>query len=129
MENNGIITRTSTYGVAETVERLVVFLQDHGARVYARINQQTELERVGISIRPLECLLFGNPAKGGLVMAANPLSAIDLPLKIIVWEKDAGKTLVSFHDTALIEDRYQIPSELVRALDLNVVVTGALGAE
>ena len=129
METNGIITRSSNFTVTETVERLVVFLQDHGARVYARIDQQTELERVGISIRPLECLLFGNPAKGGLVIAANPLSALDLPLKIIVWENDTAKTMVSFHDTALIEDRYQIAGELVRALDLNAVVTGALGAE
>jgi uncharacterized protein (DUF302 family) len=129
MEPIGIITRISNYPVTETVERVVVFLQDHGARVYARINQQTELERVGISIRPLECLLFGNPQKGGLVMAENPLAALDLPLKIIIWEDDAGKTLVSFHDTALIEGRYNISSELVRALDLNPVITGALGPE
>ena len=81
------------------------------------------------TVAALECLLFGNPTKGGLVMAANPLAALDLPLKIIVWEDDARKTLVSFHDTALLEDRYHVPSELVRALDLNAVVTGALGAE
>jgi uncharacterized protein (DUF302 family) len=129
MQPVGIITQLSRYPVNETVEKLIVFLQDHGARVYARINQQTELEGAGIVIRPLECLLFGNPAKGGQVMVQNRLAALDLPLKIICWEDDVGRTLVAFYDTALLEARYSISADLVKSLDLNPVVSGALGPD
>jgi uncharacterized protein (DUF302 family) len=129
MNIKGITTRKSKYSVRETIERLVVFLQDHGARVYARINQQTELERAGITIKPLECLLFGNPKAGGRIMAENPLTALDLPLKIVVWEDENGKTNVAYHEACYIEERYGISPELVHALDLDPMVNQALGNE
>jgi uncharacterized protein (DUF302 family) len=123
----GIITRTSPSAVTETVEKLIAFLKSHGVTIYARIDQRAELSRAGIPIKPLEYLLFGNPLKGGPVMEANPLAALDLPLKLIVWEDDAGVTQIAFYDAAFIGERFGIPPDLTRTLDLNAVVAAALG--
>jgi len=88
MNPNGVITKPSPYSVKETIDRLQIFLQQHGATIYARIDQQAELQKAGINIPPLEFIMFGNPKAGGPVMVENPIAALDLPLKVIAWEDD-----------------------------------------
>lgn len=129
MNPQGTITRESRYPVDETIERIMVFLQQHGAKVYARINQQSELARVGIVIRPLEFLLFGNPAAGGKIMAENPLAALDLPLRIIAWEDGNGETKVTYQDADYIKERYDLRAELLQPLNLAPMLAAALGPE
>src|SRR5689334_22855087 len=82
----GVIVHLSPYTVNDTMNRLASFLQEHGATIYARIDQQAEVRSAGINTLPLEFLLFGNPHAGGPIMAENPLAALDLPLKVIAWE-------------------------------------------
>lgn len=91
MNSHGVITLPSPYPVKETIDLLVAFIQQHGATLYARIDQQKELQNIGQNIRPLEFILFGNPKAGGPIMAENPIAALDLPLKIITWEDDQAK--------------------------------------
>lgn len=86
MNTQGIIIRTSPFEVKETIDRLVNFLEKNGTKVYNRINQQDEVRHSGREILPMEFILFGNPANGGAIMAANPLAALDLPLKILAWQ-------------------------------------------
>src|SRR5580765_1168625 len=86
MDPRGVIIRPSKYSVKETINRLVIFLEQHGVTVYTRINQQSEVQKAGIDIPPMEFILFGNPKAGGPIMAENPVAALDLPLKIIAWE-------------------------------------------
>jgi len=102
----------------------VVFLQQHGATVYARINQQSELNNAGLKIRPLEFILFGNPKGEGPIMIENPMSALDLPLKIIAWEDGSNKVWLAYNDADFIEERYSLPQTLMGPLDLDPSVTG-----
>ena len=126
MNTQGIITRISTYGVKETIDRLVIFLEAGGATVYCRINQQNEVSHSGLAILPIEFILFGNPAIGGAIMAANPLAALDLPLKILAWE-DAGQIVkVAYNDPAYLQKRYTLPQKLTAPLDLTTLITKAL---
>jgi uncharacterized protein (DUF302 family) len=122
----GVIIRPSPWSVKETIDRLVVFLQGHGATVYARINQQSEVENAGHELSPLEFILFGNPAVGGRLMAENPVAALDLPLKIIAWEGADGKVSLAYNKAAYIGDRYALPAALSAPLDLDPLVTKAL---
>src|SRR5258708_1211012 len=83
MNSEGIVIHPSQLTVKETIDRLVVYLQQHGTTVYARINQQTELNNVGLKIHPLEFILVGNPKAGGLAFPENPVSGLAFPLKAI----------------------------------------------
>ena len=126
MINQGIITRNSPYSVKETIDRLVGFLEKNGATIYARIDQQNEVRRSGREIQPMEFILFGNPANGGLIMAANPLAALDLPLKILAWEGEDKTVKVAFNDPAYIQNRHSLNAKLAEVLNLKPLIEKAL---
>ena len=126
MTPQGIITRQSPYSVKETIDRLQAFLQAHGATIYARIDQQAELQKVGQSIPPLEFILFGNPKAGGPIMIENPIAALDLPLKVIAWEDDKKEVCVAFNDGVYLEDRYGLMHNYNSPLHLDRVIIAAL---
>jgi uncharacterized protein (DUF302 family) len=126
MNPKGIITIQSKYSVNETINRLVSFLQQHGATIYARIDQQAELANVGLDILPLQFILFGNPKAGGPIMQENPLIALDLPLKIIAWEDEQSVVWVAYNDASYIQDRYSLPSGLMAPLNLGAIIEKAL---
>ena len=109
MHAKGVITRKSQYPVKESIDRLETFLSAHGATIYARINQQAEVNNAGGDLQPLEFILFGNPKAGGPLMAENPLIALDLPLKVIAWEDDQKEVWLAYNEAAYIEDRYSLP--------------------
>jgi uncharacterized protein (DUF302 family) len=112
--NNGIITQPSPYSVSETIDRLVAILQAKGITIFARIDQQAEAERVGLSMRPTQLLLFGNPQAGTPLMVAEPTIALDLPLKILAWEATDGKVWLSYSDPNYLKQRFCLPDELVK---------------
>jgi uncharacterized protein (DUF302 family) len=122
MESNGIIVRPSKASVKTTINHFVEFLQNHGATIYARIDQQAEAQKAGVELRPLEFLLFGNPAKGAQLMKENILSALDLPLKIIAWGDEDGKTWVAFNDVTYVTARFDLSADKDSPLNLGPMV-------
>jgi uncharacterized protein (DUF302 family) len=126
MNQKGIIIRPSNYAVKESMNRLVVFLQQQGATIYARINQQAEVNQTGQHLAPLEILMFGNPKSGGPVMIKNPVAALDLPLKIIAWEDEHQKSWVAYNDAAYLKERHTLPDDVLSPLDLGDLVAAAL---
>lgn len=126
MSPEGVITRESKYSVKETIDRLQAFLQQHGATIYARIDQQAEVQKAGLTLIPLEYLLFGNPKAGGVLMAENSLVALDLPLKVIAWEDDQKKVWISYNDGAYIEKRYTLSHIENSPVNLDPLIEKAL---
>jgi uncharacterized protein (DUF302 family) len=108
MNPKGVIVRQSQYSVTESIDRLQTFLLQHEATIYARINQQAEVNNAGQDLLPLEFILFGNPKGGGHLMAENPLIALDLPLKVIAWEDEQKKVWLAYNDASYIEERYTL---------------------
>jgi uncharacterized protein (DUF302 family) len=108
METKCITIRKSKYTVKETIDRLQSFLQQHGTTIYARINQQEEVNKTGGNLLPLEFILFGNPAVGGPLMQNNPLVALELPLKVIAWEDDKQDVWLTYNEGSYIEERYSL---------------------
>jgi uncharacterized protein (DUF302 family) len=126
MNTKGIIIQPSAYPVKETIDRLQAFLQQHGATIYARIDQQAELQKAGINISQLEFILFGNPKAGGPIMVENPVAALDLPLKVIAWKDDQQNVFIAYNDALYIEDRYSFLHNANSPLNLDNLVSMAL---
>ena len=92
--------------VADTVARLLDLLGSKGIKVFAVIDQQAEARAVGLDLRETTLVIFGNPAAGTGVMAAAPLAALDLPLKVLVWAEPGRGTFVSYTAPAALAARY-----------------------
>ncbi len=122
----GVIIRQSRLPVKETIDHFETFLQQHGATIYSRINQQAELQKTGINIPPLEFIMFGNPKAGGPIMVENPISALDLPLKIIAWEDQQKSVWIAWNDAAYIEARYGLAVKENTPLNLLPIIEMAL---
>jgi uncharacterized protein (DUF302 family) len=126
MTPQGIALKASKYSVKESCDRVQQFLSAHGATIYNRIDQQSELSKAGLTIPPLEFLLFGNPKAGGLLMMKEPLAALDLPLKVIFYE-DADKAVwVAYNEAAFVQNRYFLPDDISGPLHLEPIITKAL---
>ena len=111
--SNGIVDIPSNHSVEETVERLKSILQAKGIILFALVDHSGEAERVGMKMRPTTLLLFGNPKGGTPLMLAAPSSAIDLPLKILVWEDATQKIWISYNSLAYLKERHGLPDELM----------------
>jgi uncharacterized protein (DUF302 family) len=101
------------------VERLLDLLGTKGLKVFAVIDQQAEARAVGLELRATTLVVFGNPAAGTPVMDAAPLSALDLPLKILVWADESGGdavTQVSYTSPGALAARYGLSPQLEAAL-------------
>jgi len=127
-QSAGVILQESPYAVRETIDRIVAFLKEHGAKVYARIDQQEELKMAGLTIPPLEFILFGNPKAGGPIMQENPVAALDLPLKIIAWEDEQNKVFIAYNEAPYVEERYGLTHNANSPLNLQPLIAAALKA-
>jgi uncharacterized protein (DUF302 family) len=124
MTNNGIINMSTTHSIDEIVGKLKNILQAKGVTLFAMIDHSGEAEKVGLKMKPTKLMIFGNPKAGTPLMLAAPSSAIDLPLKILVWEDVEGKVWVSYNSPANLQDRHRIPNELLQ----NIAVVEGLAA-
>ncbi len=120
-----ITTKVSPRSVTDTVSRLTGILSAKGLKIFAVIDQSSEASQVGMQLRETTLVLFGNPAAGTPVMAAAPLAALDLPLKVLVWEDD-GQTKVSYYGPAALAARYDLSADLAAKLAGIDPVTDAL---
>ena len=125
MNPKGITIQSSPWPVKETIDRIVAFLEQHKVTIYARINQQSEVHNAGKEIPPLEFILFGNPKAGGLIMAENPIAALDLPLKIIAWE-DAKGVWLAYNNASYLEERYALSHDVMQPVNLDPLVTNLI---
>ena len=124
-KGEGVINAPSNYSVDQTVEKLKGILQAKGVTLFALVDHSGEAERVGIKMRPTKLLIFGSPKAGTPLMLATPSIAIDLPLKILVWEDNQGKVWVSYNSIAYLQERHGVPQELLQ----NIAVAETLAVK
>ena len=118
----GVTDIASHHTVDETVTKLQGILQAKGVTLFALIDHSGEAEKAGMKMRPTKLLIFGNPKAGTPLMLAAPSIAIDLPLKILVWEDDQGKVRVSYNSPEYLMQRHNLPPDLLQ----NIAVVKAL---
>jgi uncharacterized protein (DUF302 family)/uncharacterized membrane protein YidH (DUF202 family) len=111
--NKGIVDKPSNHSVEQTVEKLKNILQSKGVTLFAMIDHSGEAEKVGMKMPPTKLLIFGSPKAGTPLMLAAPSSALDLPLKILIWQDAQGKVWVTYNSPAYLQERHNLPSELL----------------
>ena len=123
----GIVTKFSPHPVPDTVSKLTGMISAKGLKLFAVIDQSAEARQVGLSLRETTMVIFGSPAAGTPVMAVSPLAALDLPLKVLVWDDD-GQTKVSYFSPDALAARYHLGADLAANLAGINALTDALAA-
>jgi uncharacterized protein (DUF302 family) len=103
---DGLTTVSSSYGPVETIDRLVAAATSHGMAILARIDHAAAAAEADMNLRPTAVLIFGNPQVGTLLMQTAQTIGIDLPLKALVWQDEAGKTWLSYNDPDWLARRH-----------------------
>jgi uncharacterized protein (DUF302 family) len=113
---DGVAHLRSPRSFQATVGLLSETIQAAGAQVFAMIDQRDEAEGAGMTLRPTTLVMFGNPKAGTPIMEHNPQAALDLPLKILVWQDDADGVWISYLSADWLAARHHLPPELVPPL-------------
>ena len=124
-KDSGLIDIRSSHSVDETVEKLKGILQAKGIALFALVDHSGAAIKAGMKMRPTKLLIFGNPKAGTPVMLATPSSAIDLPLKILIWEDARGKVWVTYNSPVYLQERHSLPPELLQ----NIAVVETLATK
>ena len=127
VDEPGVVTKLSPRPVGDTVARLTDMLAAKGVKLFDTIDQRAAAREVGLDLRETVLMIFGNPAAGTPVMMAAPLSALDLPLKVLIWD-DAGVTKVTYYGPAALSARYDLNADLTAKLAAIDPLTDALVA-
>jgi uncharacterized protein (DUF302 family) len=129
MDRTGLISVRSRYAVRETIDRLDAAVEAAGLIVFGQIDHGANAVEVGMPLRPTELLLFGHPRGGTPLMQEQQTVGIDLPLKALAWEDEAGRIWLTYNDTEWLARRYGLGSRSARSLETMPASTAALVAE
>lgn len=116
--SNGVITIAGHHGVDATVEKVKAILAAKKVKLFAVVDHSGEAASVGMQMPNTKLLIFGNPAAGTPLMLAAPTVALDLPLKILVWEDAEGRVWISYNSVEYLGRRHEVPDELAANLAL-----------
>ena len=108
----GVIRIASQGSVASTAARLQELLEQHGIRIFARIDFSVDAARAGLSMPAEQLIIFGNPKAGTPLMQSEPVAGLDLPLKALIWEDSGGRAWIAYNDPEYILRRHGLPAAL-----------------
>ena len=123
----GIIDIPSNHSVDQTVDSLKGILQARGVALFALVDHSGEAEKAGLKMPNTKLLIFGSPIAGTPLMLAAPSIAIDLPLKILVWEDSGGNVWISYNSPAYLQERHNVPQELMQNIAVIEVLAEKAG--
>jgi uncharacterized protein (DUF302 family) len=122
---DGLVTKDCPLSVADTVARLSALIAEKGITLFGVIDHSGEAHANGLELRDTKVVIFGSPAAGTPVMQARPLAALDLPLKVLVWD-DGGQTKLTYAAPATLAARYGVPDEVAAPLGAINALTDAV---
>lgn len=124
-DNTGLTSRVSPFSVAVTLDRLEAVLKAKGVKVFARIDHAAEAQGVGMSLRPTELLIFGNPKAGTPLMRTNQSIGLDLPMKALAWQDAQGQVQLTWNSPDYLTGRHGLDAEFSKNL---AAVSGLIDA-
>jgi uncharacterized protein (DUF302 family) len=126
----GLVRQRSQYSVAETTRRLTALVQARGQQVFGDIDFAGDAGRAGMSMRPMRQLVFGHPRSGTPLILAAPTVALDLPLRVLIFEDANGAVWIAYNDAEYLRERHQLPDGLLANISvLPDLVARAVGTE
>jgi uncharacterized protein (DUF302 family) len=127
-EANGTASIASPFPVDVTLEKLKAFIASKGLQLFAHIDHRAGALAAGLEMQPAHVLIFGNAKAGTPLMVASPLLALDLPLKVLVWEDAGKKVWVSYTTPEFLIQRHSLPADLARNISgVQPLIKAALG--
>lgn len=117
MTPDGMILMPSRHDAKGTMDRLAVSVARHGMTIFARIDHAEAARQAEMTLRPTEVLVFGNPKGGTLLMQAAQSIGIDLPLKVLVWQDESGKSWIGYNDPHWLAARHDVVQGHEKILD------------
>jgi len=127
--SDGIITKPSTQSVAQTIDGLRRQMANRGFTVFNVIDHSGVAERAGVQMPESKLVMFGKPNVGATVMVAAPLAALDIPLKVLVWEDGSGAVSVSYNSPGFMAERHHLEGAFRAPFDaVESIVEALLGA-
>ena len=125
MSAEGLRMLPSKHDPAQTLERLEAAILRHGFKIAARIDHQAMAAAVGIKVRPTVVMMFGSPQAGAPTLQTVQTLAIDLPLKILIWQDEKGATNLAYNDAAWLLARHGLADanavEIMNEVMANIV--------
>jgi uncharacterized protein (DUF302 family) len=110
-----VVTKTANGSVNDIVAKLCELVESRGLKLFAVFDHSGEARRAGLELRDTKVVIFGSPEAGTPVMQSVPLVALDLPLKVLIWD-DGGQTKVSYTAPDTLAARYYLSDELAQRL-------------
>ena len=117
--DKGLVTLSSAHNTTETVNRLKALLAEKAIELFAHIDHAAAATKVGLSLRPTQVLIFGNPKAGTPLMQNQQTVGLDLPLRVLVWEDEAGKVWLTYRRVTALARQHHVNDrdEVVKTLD------------
>jgi uncharacterized protein (DUF302 family) len=106
MVADGVVTVRSSHDPKETLSRLEADVKARGLTVFAHVDHSAGAAAVGLPLRATDLLIVGNARGGTPLMQVDQIVGIDLPLKILVWQDQAGYTWLSYNDPGWLAERH-----------------------
>ena len=126
---SSVVTKPSSKSVAQTIDRLSRLIADRGFTLFRVIDHSGTAERAGLQMPESKLVMFGKPNVGATVMVAAPLAALDIPLKVLVWEDGSGAVSVSYNSPGFMAERHHLEGALRAPFDaVESIVEALLGA-
>jgi uncharacterized protein (DUF302 family) len=115
--DNGIVTVPTHRSVEQAADKLATLIEAKQIVLFARIDFAADAQRAGLVMQPSQLLVFGNPRAGTPLMQAVPTAALDLPLKVLVWQDSDGRVWLSYNSADYLQARHAAPAELIKPID------------
>jgi len=106
--DKGLVNKKSQFGVKVTLDRLEKILRKKGITIVTRWSHDAGAKKAGITLRPTELLIFGNPKMGSHFFTSKQTAGIDLPMKALAWKDDKGQVWLTYNDPDYIANRHDI---------------------
>ena len=105
---DSLVKKESKHGVKDTMDRFEKIVKSKNLTVFARINHQAAAKKVGMDMNEAEVLIFGSPKLGTAIMKFDAAAGLDLPLRVVVYKGNDGKTWIAYHNPQSLKDSYDV---------------------
>jgi uncharacterized protein (DUF302 family) len=122
----GLRVFRSRHDPVTTLDRAAAAIARNGMKIVARIDHGALAEAAGVALRPTAVLMFGSAQAGAPTVQTTQTLAIDLPLKLLVWQDEKGETWAAYNDPAWLLLRHGVDDEATAEL-MNEVLANVAG--
>ncbi len=127
--SDDFVSKKSSNNVAVSMDRLESALKQKGVGIVVRVDHAAAAQKAGLTLRPTQVLIFGNPKLGTPLMRSSQQIGLDLPLKVLAWEDAKGQTWLTYEKPDEMAERHGVkdPAEILKKMAgvLDAVTTEA----